>query len=411
MDLLVARTLPLGTCARAAPASASACPRVPAAVRNCRLVTIRSARSVNDASPPAATISPISGRSGGLRVAAQRVAQHLPRQRLITCASWPCRYVSRPSAPTIVVLVVELAGEVDRLAVGVGSRACGPRRRSPRAGSPAGRCAGGTWRTRASRLCCASLSRSVCPPKPLSSAGSVPASAGAAASACRGSRRRIQSPRLTGLVRSGADVVVSTAPSRSAPPRSNARAPSTRLHAAGRAHRSVDAVEFRERLVQERVIGVQDLLHRTSLPDDVLEGRDGLVVHRPLHLVGELREASRVDAAILVEVVEAEPLAEELGRQPARLRVGGHAPDLAGELRRVAQLARRSGAPQLVVGDRGPEEEAQPARHLPVVQRRFGGRRRGLDAIEEGGRHQDARQRAPARAPSWSRPMHGAGRS
>ncbi len=40
-------------------------------------------------------------------------------------------------------------------------------------------------------------------------------------------RRRIQSPRFTGLVRSGADVVVSTAPSRSAPPRSNAFAPST----------------------------------------------------------------------------------------------------------------------------------------------------------------------------------------
>ena len=39
-------------------------------------------------------------------------------------------------------------------------------------------------------------------------------------------RRKSQSPRLTGLVRSGADVVVNTEPSRSAPPRLKAFAPS-----------------------------------------------------------------------------------------------------------------------------------------------------------------------------------------
>jgi hypothetical protein len=40
-------------------------------------------------------------------------------------------------------------------------------------------------------------------------------------------RLKIQLPRLTGLVRSGADVVVNTAPRRSAPPRFTAFAPST----------------------------------------------------------------------------------------------------------------------------------------------------------------------------------------
>ena len=79
----------------------------------------------------------------------------------------------------------------------------------------------------ASRLCAVSRWRSVWPSKLLSSAGSVPASGGGGGVGVDRMRRRIQSPRLTGLVRSGADVVVSTVPRRSAPPRSNFDTPST----------------------------------------------------------------------------------------------------------------------------------------------------------------------------------------
>ena len=219
------------------------------------------------------------------------------------------------------------------------------------------------------RLCSASRSRSVRPLKLLSSPGSVPASAGGGGVGVPSTRRSTQSPRFTGLVRSGADVVVSTEPRRSAPPRLNASAPSTFTSASADGTSLSIAVELRQRLVQERVVGVQDLLHRPAFADDVLEGRDRFVVHRRLDLVGELGEARGVDAAILIEVVEAEPLPEELGGEAARLRIGGHPLHLPGQLRRIAQLAGGRGAAQLVVRNRRPEEEAQAAGHLPAVQR------------------------------------------
>ena len=57
--------------------------------------------------------------------------------------------------------------------------------------------------------------------------GIVPASAGGGGVGVPRIRLKTQSPRLTGLVRNGADVVVSTDPSRRAPPRLKAFAPST----------------------------------------------------------------------------------------------------------------------------------------------------------------------------------------
>ena len=77
------------------------------------------------------------------------------------------------------------------------------------------------------RLCASSLSNSVSPPNSFSSAGIDPASAGGGGVGVPSTRRRTQSPRFTGLVRSGADVAVSTAPRRSKPPRWNSFAPST----------------------------------------------------------------------------------------------------------------------------------------------------------------------------------------
>ena len=76
----------------------------------------------------------------------------------------------------------------------------------------------------------------------------LPASAGGGGVGVPRMRRSTQSPRLTGLVRSGADVVVSTDPRRSAPPRLNAFAPSTLSHRRGDLDGAVDAVELRQRL-------------------------------------------------------------------------------------------------------------------------------------------------------------------
>ena len=80
----------------------------------------------------------------------------------------------------------------------------------------------------ASRRWASSRLRTVWPSDNTSSGGIDPASPGGGGTGVPRTRRRTQSPRLTALVRSGADVTASTAPSRSKPPRWNLLTPSTR---------------------------------------------------------------------------------------------------------------------------------------------------------------------------------------
>ena len=161
-------------------------------------------------------------------------------------------------------------------------------------------------------------------------------------------------------------------------------------HLLGRAEVLFDAVKIRQRLVEKCVVGVEHLAHRAVLTHEIFEGRDGLVIHRRPHVVGELGEAARVHAAILVEAVEAQPLPEKLRREPARLRVGRHAPHLLRQQRGLGQLAGGGGAAQLIVGDGCPQKEAQAARQLPVVERLFRCARDGLHAVEKRRRDQHA---------------------
>ena len=73
-----------------------------------------------------------------------------------------------------------------------------------------------------------------------------------------------------------------------------------------------------------------------------------------------------IDALEPVEAVEPEPLAEELGREPARLRVAQHPAGLALQFRGLPQPTPGGRRAELLVGHRRPEEEAEPAGELPV---------------------------------------------
>src|SRR5882724_13692373 len=97
---------------------------------------------------------------------------------------------------------------------------------------------------------------------------------------------------------------------------------------------------------------------------------------------------------MLIEVVEAEPLSEELGRKPPRFCIGQHPLDLVSHLIRSGQFTSSRGATQFAIWNRGPQEEAQAARHFPLRQWLYGPGRVGclLDAIEECRCHQDSRQ-------------------
>src|SRR5262245_31620699 len=101
----------------------------------------------------------------------------------------------------------------------------------------------------------------------------------------------------------------------------------------------------------------------------MFEERDRLVVHGVFHVVREFGKAARIHAFALVELIEAEPLAEELGRQPPRLRIDDHSPHLPLNPLGICQLTRAGRAPQLVIGNRRPEKITEATGHLPICER------------------------------------------
>ena len=122
----------------------------------------------------------------------------------------------------------------------------------------------------------------------------------------------------------------------------------------------------------------------------MLKEGDGFVIHRRFHFIGEFRETAGIDAFVLVEMIEAQPLAEEFRSQAAGFGIGQHPFHLTLQLLRIAQLARRGGAAEFFIGDGGPQEITETAGQLPLRER-FHSRRvcRLLQPVKECGRDQD----------------------
>ena len=73
--------------------------------------------------------------------------------------------------------------------------------------------------------------------------------------------------------------------------------------------------------IDESVVGVEKLEHGAILADEIYEEVDRLLEHRLAQLVGEAREELPIDAVVLLEAAEVEPVAGELSRQSAYARV------------------------------------------------------------------------------------------
>ena len=83
----------------------------------------------------------------------------------------------------------------------------------------------------------------------------------------------------------------------------------------GAAHAG-DAVVLRQRVVQERIVGIEDVEHRAVVLEQVGEELDRLFVHRP----AQTDERGKVPIALFIEVIEivdVQPLAGKFGRQPS----------------------------------------------------------------------------------------------
>ena len=135
-----------------------------------------------------------------------------------------------------------------------------------------------------------------------------------------------------------------------------------------------DAVVAREPLVDERVVGIEQIEREPVLADDAREEQLGFPAERLAHVVVEVREQQQVRRD-LVQIAQLQPLAGERVHQRVGARIGDHAPHLRLEHARRAQPAGDRQVQQLVVRDAAPEEERQPARQLEIgdAMRRAGG--------------------------------------
>ena len=105
---------------------------------------------------------------------------------------------------------------------------------------------------------------------------------------------RIHLPRITGDVRVAYDVTVRMLPCRSSPPRALS---SSSVDAAEAAAVDVrNAVVLREPLVEERVVGLQQVEHAAVLAQDALEEQLRLLPERLPQVVVEVREQPQVRA-------------------------------------------------------------------------------------------------------------------
>ncbi len=120
--------------------------------------------------------------------------------------------------------------------------------------------------------------------------------------------------------------------------------------------------------VDECVLAVDELGHRPVALDQIHEEPDRLLEHRPPQLVVERREPAAVDAVVLLEPAEVEPVAAELGGQAAHAVVAEHSPGLGRQHVGLVQVARLGVREQLLVGHARPEEVAQPAGQVVVRQ-------------------------------------------
>src|SRR5687768_12163301 len=110
---------------------------------------------------------------------------------------------------------------------------------------------------------------------------------------------------------------------------------------------------LRQALVDERVVGVEELDDTAVFCNDRPEQHLGFALHRLPQVAVEIR---RIGPDVL-QLAQEEPLAGEAADERVSLRVGEHAPDLPFEDRRVAQRAARRYLEQLLVRNTAPEEE------------------------------------------------------
>ena len=126
---------------------------------------------------------------------------------------------------------------------------------------------------------------------------------------------------------------------------------------------------LRQPLVDEGVVGVEQIEHRTVFPQDALEQQFRFALECLTQVVVEIGEEPVVRSGVL-QVAEIEPLAGEVGDERAGLRVGKHPSRLLFEHCRFVQPARdRAGstAPRPGIDDHR-KNDSREASAVPLIR-------------------------------------------
>src|SRR5207253_2682555 len=94
-----------------------------------------------------------------------------------------------------------------------------------------------------------------------------------------------------------------------------------------------------------------------------------LFEHRLPQLIAKRRKTAAIDAVVLLEAAEIEPVAAELHGQTSNAIVRQHSPGLCGENLRLMQVAGRGAHQKFGIRHARPEEVTQSAGQFVIAER------------------------------------------
>lgn len=164
-------------------------------------------------------------------------------------------------------------------------------------------------------------------------------------------------PRVTGEVSTPFALTVSTAAMPSRPPRMVVALEADFLEAIGEAQFVLlrQFVEFREFLVHEGVLAVDELRDGAVVFEQIAEKEACLGFHRAGQILGVVGAVGFARWRLAAEIAEIEPTVDETIHEAVDAFIGDHSLDLLFELGVLAELAGLRGGQKLVIGRCGPK--------------------------------------------------------
>ncbi len=136
-----------------------------------------------------------------------------------------------------------------------------------------------------------------------------------------------------------------------------------------------DAVERGQAMVQEGVVGGEEIGDGTVIANDGLKEELGFLLHVAAQFGSEFRELRGIGLEAF-EVARLEPLAAEVFDQSARFGIEQHAVDLRVENFGIAEAVLRGELEELVVGQAAPQEIREARGELEIVEASAGSMRK-----------------------------------